>query len=61
VAVKPIEAQFETDCAECGYVIRRGQLIEMTPDGFWQHSRCPAPAPICTQCWLEKPCGCEDG
>lgn len=56
-----IEAQFETDCTECGYVVRRGQLIEMAPDGAWMHTRCPQPAPVCTVCWLEKPCDCEAG
>lgn len=61
VVVTPIETQFETDCVECGFVIRRGQLIEMASDGFWRHSRCPVLAPVCTECWIEKPCGCEDG
>jgi hypothetical protein len=67
-----ITAQFDGgDCRDCLEPIEVGQQIvpkEIDGRRVWVHEVCPAsgwdPRPgaeVCTECWLEKPCGCEDG
>lgn len=58
-------AQFSGRCVACDERIHEGDEITRSPDGMWVHAACPEvveekPRPVCDQCWLTKPCGCED-
>ena len=58
-------AQFPGRCLACEERIHEGDEITRDKDGSWVHAVCPEPAeekprPVCTECWLTKPCGCED-
>jgi hypothetical protein len=53
----PIEAG---DLVRYGWVRHDGEVVEQVvhvdcPD----RSSAPRAAEVCTECWLEKPCGCE--
>lgn len=61
-----ITAKYYGRCAaECGRPVRPGD--EVVFDDGVMHADCvdalmmPKPAEVCTSCWLEKPCPCEDG
>lgn len=59
-------AKFGGRCAGCDDRIKPGQLVVYVNDEL-VHLDCeelaltPQPAEVCTTCWLEKPCPCEDG
>jgi hypothetical protein len=63
-----IQARF--DGGLCEAEIRTGELIRAKHlDGktMWFHDECPAGkwdsrpgVEVCTECWLEKPCPCDD-
>ena len=64
-----ISARFYSTCARCEKPISIGDAIVPDPlDGAsatWVHERCPVrdlehKNPVCTDCWLEKPCPCDD-
>jgi hypothetical protein len=60
------EAKYASTCASCDERIRPGELVAYIqgPDHELVHDECHAkprkPAEVCTTCWLEKPCGCDD-
>lgn len=63
-------AQFDGYCAaECGYRIHPGDEVEYDEDRKLRHVDCvPKPDPttigprevVCPDCWLVKPCRCDD-
>lgn len=61
------EARYGGRCGGCDDRIRPGQLVVFVDDEL-VHLDCeeaalrvrPA-AVVCTECWLERPCPCEDG
>ncbi|MFF7293174.1 hypothetical protein ACFY9N_11650 [Microbacterium sp. NPDC008134] len=64
------KAQYNGTCAAaCGHRIHEGDEIEKDDDGQYRHVDCvsePDPttlAPkeiVCPDCWLVKPCRCDD-
>lgn len=60
------EAKYGGGCAGCPERIVPGQLVTFVDDEL-VHVGCeegvpperPAPE-VCTECWLEKPCGCGE-
>jgi len=46
------------ECADCTRPIRPGERIVSSTLG-WVHASCPTPPPVCPECWLEQPCGCD--
>lgn len=69
----PFEARYYGTCADCGQKIEPGDEITVDRDpgtvrNTWRHVACPAGheaplehrAPVCDECWLEKPCACEE-
>ncbi|WP_146244944.1 hypothetical protein [Curtobacterium sp. MCBD17_028] len=65
-------AQFDGGtCRDCLAPIVVGDpIVPKVLDGkrVWTHETCPAGkwdsrpgVEVCTECWLEKPCACEDG
>lgn len=68
-----LEAKYEGRCGGCLERIHVGDTVEFgEKDSFTGHRRvvhvdCDAAAPVeraevvCPECWLIKPCGCEDG
>lgn len=64
IPARAFEAQYSGLCTECGYQIQVGEMIVRYQDGEYAHDSCNAqserpPREVCTECWLEKPCGCE--
>ena len=60
-----VYAEYASACEVCDGPIAPGDPIMPDGDGGWMHytGGCqtpPRPRPICDQCWLEKPCGCEE-
>lgn len=60
------EAKYRGECAGCGHPIEVGQMI-FEYRGEYAHVECDVaaayrrrPADVCQECFLEKPCGCED-
>jgi hypothetical protein len=61
------DARYPGVCASCGERIKVGDLIRSTDDGY-VHEDCDDPmylpvtrkVEVCTTCWLEKPCECDD-
>lgn len=56
-------ARYTSTCSDCGHRIHEGDEV-MKQHGEFMHVECPEilerpPAPVCTDCWLEKPCGCD--
>lgn len=61
------EAKYPGRCADCGEDIERGDLIQYDEDSRIVHADCDPeptaaerPTETCTECWLIKPCGCEE-
>lgn len=60
------EAQYAGTCGACDERIHVGDMVTYTLDDVIAHDDClvcPRPerkAEVCTQCWLTKPCDCED-
>lgn len=57
-------ARYGGTCPSCENPIRPGDEVQYDEDDALHHVLCytinrPAP-PICTQCWMQKPCGCDD-
>lgn len=55
-------AQYFGHCSGCGEPIWPGSLID-GESGDYAHAECsaePKSAEVCTDCFLEKPCPCED-
>lgn len=61
-------ARYHGRCATCDEQITPGDTVGYDDDGALVHDDCDraAPpvekttAPVCTVCWLTKPCGCDD-
>lgn len=62
---RTFEAKYRGKCVACGETIHEGDVIRYNDAGS-THADCDEiepqerPAVICHQCWLTKPCGCED-
>jgi hypothetical protein len=65
--MRPVIAEFQSECPACETEILEGQLIVSDIDG-WQHEKCPTdpisnPARICQKCWQSiannGTCGCD--
>lgn len=58
-----IPAKFPGWCWVCELAINIGDQIELDDDGY-KHTDCTPkrerPTVTCTECWLIKPCECED-
>ena len=55
-------ARYRGWCSSCGEQIEVGDLLTYEADGA-VHVQCPvldSRAQVCTTCWLEKPCTCDD-
>lgn len=62
-------AMYRGVCAACGDDIAAGDEVGYR-DGALVHDDCDdvpvrgravrPPAPVCTSCWLERPCPCDD-
>lgn len=48
-----IEAQRSSACDGCEFGIRPGQKITATPEGGWEHTRCPEARQTCGECFTE--------
>jgi len=64
--VSAFEAKFGGKCTGCGTRIIPGEQVVYVEDEL-VHLECEpwalrksVPADVCTTCWLEKPCPCED-
>jgi hypothetical protein len=60
-----VRAEYPGRCLACEERINEGDEITRLVGGVWVHAACPevveeTPRPVCTACWLTKPCGCED-
>lgn len=60
------EAKFHQGCARCGHDVQGAQAVYEGNDLV--HVDCPASRldlqssdVVCTECWLVKPCACQDG
>jgi hypothetical protein len=65
--VSTFKAKYGGRCAaECGEQIRPGNDVVYVDDqlvhvGCEERALTPRrPAVVCTECWLEKPCECDD-
>jgi len=63
------EAKYAGFCPACDERIHIGDELQADPlDGnatTYIHVKCPESAlehknPVCTECWIEKPCECDD-
>jgi hypothetical protein len=57
-------ARYPGTCQDCGDTFEAGEFIRYDDDDQVVHNRCRMlrkPAELCTVCFLEKPCPCEDG
>ena len=64
------EARYHSDCADCGWRIKPGDLAKYDDRGDVVHVVCPedvglrAAGEVCGKCFIEKAangaCGCED-
>jgi len=63
------EARYESQCGDCGERIHMGDLIVRDGEHF-VHEVCDpaetdfdrdAKRPVCPDCFMVKPCPCEDG
>lgn len=63
-------ARFPGRCAaECGEQIRQGdevvyvddRLVHLACEGLAIAGAVSRPREVCPECWLEKPCPCDDG
>lgn len=58
-------ARYPGVCPACDERFEAGEPVRFDADGV-VHESCDAvprdltPAEVCTHCWLEKPCGCDD-
>lgn len=65
MALTEFEAKYFGACSECEEFIKPGQLIHYGENGA-AHVDCDEAAPperptvTCTECWLIKPCGCDE-
>ena len=63
-----IQARYVTTCPACDELIHVGDQITADPlDGAavtYVHLECPVAVehtnPVCTECFIEKPCECDD-
>lgn len=62
------EAMYEGTCVDCGGHIGIGDLIVLAGSGGYAHVACPpsrldleASEEVCAECFLVKPCACQDG
>jgi hypothetical protein len=61
------EAKYNGVCATCGHTIYAGQMIRHTDDGY-EHVICKTTSSVdlqpnevvCTECFMVKPCECDD-
>lgn len=65
----PFKARYFGRCAACDEQINPGESVEYDDDDELVHRECrwvvpvtagDKRAPVCTTCWLTKPCGCDD-
>lgn len=57
------EAKYRGTCPRCGGPIDPGQLVHYVDDELVHHAHASAPerpVVICQECWLARPCGCDD-
>jgi len=53
-------------CASCGEHVSPGEPIHYLAGAGWAHANCDAPTaddrprPVCPECFLQKPCPCDD-
>lgn len=63
--VLSFEARYHGTCGSCDGPIKPGQQVRYD-DNVLVHDNCTdaesneRPVVVCGQCWLTKPCGCED-
>ena len=60
-------ARYHGRCTSCHERISPGDPVTYNDDDELVHQDCDQhaprtskPAPVCTTCWLTKPCGCDD-
>ena len=57
-------ARYPGTCQSCGDQFEAGEQLRYDEDDQVVHRACSRPhrpAETCTNCFLEKPCPCEDG
>jgi hypothetical protein len=65
MALSEFEAKYPGPCADCDERIKPGQLVYFAEDGV-AHVDCEEiipperPTVTCTECWLIKPCRCDE-
>ena len=57
-------ARFTGRCPSCDEAIHISETIRYDADDNIIHDECGdpkprKPVPVCTECWLEKPCACD--